>query len=162
LNLTVIVPALNQAETIGACLASLRGPESFEIFVADGGSDDTTREIALDTGARVWDSPGGLAARCNYAARKSRGDVLFFLGANRVAPADWFQSVAKGLRSPYVVAGGFRGGWRARFGRFATPNEGVFIRRAVWEAVGGLPETDLDPFASLCGSLRACGEFVFV
>lgn len=89
-TLTVIIPTLNEAKYIGSLLNALnqqtRIPD--EIIVADAGSDDGTREIAVQHGAIVID--GGMpAVGRNQGAKVATGDILLFLDAD-VLPAPTF------------------------------------------------------------------------
>jgi cellulose synthase/poly-beta-1,6-N-acetylglucosamine synthase-like glycosyltransferase len=62
LELTVLMPCLNEAETLGACIAKAqaflaRKGVAGEVVVADNGSTDESQEIARQTGARVVNVP---------------------------------------------------------------------------------------------------------
>ncbi|MGH9785107.1 MAG: glycosyltransferase, partial [Terriglobia bacterium] len=60
-TISIIIPALNEAETIGPTLESAAGAPATELIVADGGSTDATAEIARSCGAAVVSSPPGRA-----------------------------------------------------------------------------------------------------
>lgn len=58
IELSVVIPCLNEAETIGACVATARRTISEhnvlgEVIVADNGSNDGSADIALESGARL-------------------------------------------------------------------------------------------------------------
>lgn len=62
LEVTILMPALNEAETIGACVDKAREflkrhDISGEVLIADNGSTDGSQQIARDKGARVIDAP---------------------------------------------------------------------------------------------------------
>lgn len=172
--LTAIVPALNEADHIQACVEALAA-EADEVLVVDGGSRDATRETAIDAGAGVVSAPRGLASQCNAGATRARGDVLLFLAADSLVPQGFRQAIEETLASPYVAAGGFRlairderfayrviefgGNFRARFVGMALPDQGLFVRRSAYEALGGMRRDSLIPFARLCFDLRSQGEF---
>jgi glycosyltransferase involved in cell wall biosynthesis len=82
-TLTVVVPALNEAERLPALLDALerqtRRPD--QIVIADAGSTDDTRVIAVARGAQVVDG-GKPAAGRNAGARVATGDLLLFLDAD--------------------------------------------------------------------------------
>lgn len=84
--LTVIVPVLDGAETLEACLGSLRRSsfQDWELIVVDDGSNDGSDQIARNAGAQVLCTAGrqGPGAARNLAAKRAQGDVLFFLDAD--------------------------------------------------------------------------------
>jgi glycosyltransferase involved in cell wall biosynthesis len=83
MSVSVIIPAWNEAESIGAVLAEI--PRGFvsEIIVIDGGSTDGTPEIAASGGARVLSEPQrGYGRACATGAAAAQGDILVFLDAD--------------------------------------------------------------------------------
>ncbi|MCY4361475.1 MAG: TIGR04283 family arsenosugar biosynthesis glycosyltransferase [Gammaproteobacteria bacterium] len=81
---SVIVPALNEAEYIGATLARLQVARArgHEVILVDGGSTDGTCEIAAGMVDRVLECAPGRAAQMNHGARSAHGDILIFLHAD--------------------------------------------------------------------------------
>ncbi len=83
---SVIVPVLDGAVTLGACLEALEASSfaDFELLVVDDGSTDDSGEIARRAGARVLETSGreGPGAARNLGARHSLGEVLFFVDAD--------------------------------------------------------------------------------
>lgn len=95
----------NEEKFLGGCLESIRGIVD-EIVVVDTGSEDRTREIALEYGARVFDFPwnGDFAAARNEALNRSRGEWILYIDADeRLRPADK-SYVRKILSDPGKVA----------------------------------------------------------
>ncbi len=77
MRLSVIIPALNEAENILKTIESVRQQDRVvEIIVVDGGSVDGTPEIAR-LHATVISSPRGRAIQMNAGARHASGDVWY-------------------------------------------------------------------------------------
>lgn len=82
--LSVIVPTLDEAEHLKHLLRDLGRQAGIvcEILVADGGSRDATRQVALAAGARWVAAPRGRGVQMNAAVRLARGAHLLFLHAD--------------------------------------------------------------------------------
>src|SRR6201995_648026 len=80
-SVSVVIPALNEAESIGSVVRSMPWNEIAECIVVDNGSTDGTAEIARAAGARVVISPRGYGAACAAGAKASlpTSDVMMFL-----------------------------------------------------------------------------------
>ena len=63
-QISIIIPALNEAESIGRVVAEMPWHLIAECIVVDNGSTDGTGEIARAAGARVIESPRGYGAAC--------------------------------------------------------------------------------------------------
>ncbi len=84
--ITVVIPTLNEAAQIAACVGHLRWAD--EVLVADGGSSDGTPELARMAGATVLEVPGvTIAAQRNAAIGRARNRWVFALDADeRIGP----------------------------------------------------------------------------
>ena len=171
-RISVIVPALNEARCIERCLASVRAQRlPAEVVVVDGGSTDATAALAAPQ-ARVLRGPRGRAVQMNAGARACTGDALLFLHADSALHPHALPALAHALRDPGVAGGTFT----LRFDRdspalrlyaactrlpgrlFHYGDQGIFVRRAVFERLGGFRALPLMEDVDLLDRLRAHGR----
>ena len=150
--LSAIIVALNEQAHIEASVRSARQGAA-EVLAADGGSKDKTAQYAQQAGATVITIPYGRAAQLNIAARKAVGDVLLFVHADTRLPAGFADAITAALDDPSVVGGAFGLGidaegrgfrWvervtnlRSRFFKLPYGDQGLFVRREVFDKMGG-------------------------
>ncbi len=106
MTITVVIPAVNEASTIGRAIGSAL-PGASEVIVVDGGSVDGTAEVARTLGALVIDSPPGRGAQMDAGLNQAVGDAVLFLHADTVLPVGWHDSVEAVLADPKNAAGAF-------------------------------------------------------
>jgi rSAM/selenodomain-associated transferase 2/rSAM/selenodomain-associated transferase 1 len=154
-SVSIVVPTLNEAAVIDTALTRLRRDfPACELIVADGGSSDATAELAARHANVVCCEPGR-AAQMNAGAACATGEVLWFIHADtRVDPAALGQ-ISSALENPAVVGGGLRmcfdqpglalayvactSNLRARWLHWVFGDQAMFIRRHVFDALGGFP-----------------------
>src|SRR3990172_7535191 len=155
-QISVIIPALDEAEVIGLALSTVVETPEIELIVVDGGSRDATAEIARSYGARVLISPPGRARQMNAGAKVAAGECLLFLHADTRLPAQFAGEVRRILAVPGIIAGAFElridgTGWglrlveraanlRSRLLQLPYGDQGLFLRAAQFQALGGYPE----------------------
>lgn len=93
---SVVIPTLDEAETIGAVLAEIPRAFAGDLIVADGGSRDRTREIAGAAGARVIAAGRGYGRACaaGAAAAAPESRVIVFLDGDGADRADLMGEIA--------------------------------------------------------------------
>jgi rSAM/selenodomain-associated transferase 2 len=155
-GLSIVVPALNEADGIGRCLealASLRA-RGHEVIVVDGGSEDRTREIAAALADRVLVAPRGRARQMNAGAAAAVGEALVFLHADTRLPPDADRAIAHALETrswgrfdvriesvhPLLRVVACAMNLRSRLTGIATGDQAIFVRRAEFT---GFPEIAL-------------------
>jgi len=174
MRLSIIVPVLNEAAQIDDFLSHLiaEAPGA-EVLVADGGSADDTARLAARQ-ARVIGAPRGRARQMNAGAAATGGDVLWFLHADSRLPPGAVAAIDRLLHAPRVAGGCFRlripqphllyrwsdtvGNAAVDLFRLACGDHGIFLRRAVFEAIGGYRETPLLEDLDLYRRARAYGR----
>jgi glycosyltransferase involved in cell wall biosynthesis len=112
---SVVIPARNEAEHIGAVVRSVVSQSSragaVEVIVLDDGSTDDTARLAQAAGARVIASTragekGNCAAARNLGAAECRGDPIVFLDADCIAAPGWLEQMLLGHERGATVVGG--------------------------------------------------------
>lgn len=103
MTLSIVIPTLNAAATLGACLEAVRG--AGRMIVVDGGSTDATCAIAENHGARLVRSARGRGLQLVAGAAAARGEWLLFLHADTLLAPGWVEA-AKGhmARGPHRAA----------------------------------------------------------
>lgn len=110
MTLSIVLPTFQEARRIGATVEAARAAgDDVEIIVVDGGSSDGTAEIARSRGAQVLQAKHrGRARQMNQGAAAAKGDVLLFLHADTLLPADAGKEIVAILSNPAVAGGCFR------------------------------------------------------
>jgi rSAM/selenodomain-associated transferase 2 len=174
--LSIIVPVLDEAENLARLLPHLRERcPGAEVIVVDGGSvDGTARMAPVWPDVRYLASDRGRARQMNAGARAARGDVLLFLHADTLLPPGAPDAIAQALADPAVVGGRFDVSFasprlafrviaacmnrRSRWSGIATGDQAIFVRRGVFEALGGYPDIPLMEDVELSARLRRRGR----
>ncbi len=180
-QISVIIPTFNENEAAGlaATLAALRSADTcleggVETLVAAAGSCDETAAIARTHAARVLHLRPGRGRQMNQAAAAATGAILLFLHADTRLPEAFDDHVRRILAEPRVIAGAFRLGiegargslrliqWvanlRARYLQFPYGDQALFMRREVFDSLGGFPELPIMEDYELVRRLRRRGR----
>jgi rSAM/selenodomain-associated transferase 2 len=159
-RLSIIIPVLNEAATIAGQLAALQPLRvaGAQIIVVDGGSNDGTANLARPLLDQLLTAGRGRAVQMNAGARASQGEVLLFLHADTMLPASAdaliFHALSAGARwgrfdvridgaHPLLRVVERMMNWRSRLTGIATGDQAIFVRRDVFEQIGGYPEIPL-------------------
>ena len=176
MRLTIVVPALDEADNLARLLPDLAGAcPGAEIVVVDGGSRDGTAEVvARQPGVRLLASARGRARQMNHGAGAAGGDALLFLHADTRLPGGAAAAIERALAEPGVVGGRFdvrfdsprwvlrMVAWfmnvRSRLSGICTGDQAIFVRRADFEAAGGYPDIPLMEDIELSRRLKRRGR----
>lgn len=173
-TISVIIPTLNEAANLPATLLGLDAVDGVEIIVVDGGSSDATGTLAEAAGARLVAALPGRAGQQNAGAAVATGEILLFLHADTILPMGFAGAVRLCLAQPGVAAGAFRlgidgEGWglrlieqlanrRSRWFEMPFGDQGLFLRRESFVAVGGFPEQEIMEDFELVRRLKKLGR----
>jgi rSAM/selenodomain-associated transferase 2 len=176
--ISVIIPVFNESCYLSATLAAIEQSESaHEIIVVDAGSSDGSIAVALEHGARVISTAvKQRASQMNRGARSARGDVFLFLHADTRLPQNALTKIEFVIAKRNVVGGGFarrydlpswflRGtcvlaGIRTRLSGWFLGDQGIFVRRDVFEKLGGFRNFDLFEDLDFSRRMRCEGRVV--
>ena len=167
--ISVIIPTLNEERTIMATLAHTASLGFDELIVVDGGSTDETPALVESYRLRSQSSglspvqwvtaPCGRARQMNEGAKVSRGEILLFLHADAQLPEDAKTMIDRTLADQRMVGGRFdvrfdrpsmwgtiisrMMNWRSRLSSIATGDQALFVRRPIFEQMGGFADMPL-------------------
>lgn len=175
-RLSVVIPALNEAANLARLLPDLLAREpGVEVVVVDGGSDDGSGDVvARCTGVRLIAGQRGRARQMNAGARAATGTTILFLHADTRLPDGAGAAIEAALADPAIVGGRFDVrldssrpllgvvGWmmnqRSRLSGISTGDQGIFVRRAVFEEIGGYADIPLMEDVDLTRRLKRRGR----
>lgn len=152
-RVSVVIPALNEAESIGSVVRSMPWNEIAECIVVDNGSTDATAGIARAAGARVIHSPRGYGAACAAGAQAAlaSSNILVFLdgdGSDDVSVMHALVDPIQRGEADFVIGSRIRG----------TPEPGSLNAAQIFAAklIGllvktlyGFRYTDMGPFRAI-------------
>ena len=170
-QLSIVMPVLDEAPQIVVRLQALQGlrAQGVELVVVDGGSADDTARLAAPLADRVLSAPRGRAAQMNAGAAASNGEVLLFLHADTALPATARQAVQDAIahgaqwgrfdvqidgRHPLLRVVAATMNWRSRLTGIATGDQAIFVRRELFQRLGGYPDLALMEDIALSTALK--------
>jgi rSAM/selenodomain-associated transferase 2 len=176
---TIVVPTLNEARVIENTLQITLHRGFDDIVVVDGGSTDGTAALVEAVAARIrsvrlLSSVPGRARQLNAGAARAAGDVLVFLHADSHLPGAAKRLMEQALADPAVVGGRFDvrfdrpSMWgaiistfmnvRSRISRISTGDQAIFVRRPIFEQLGGYSEIPIMEDIDFSTRLKQAGR----
>lgn len=156
--ISIIIPTLNEEETIGKLILHLQKRSAgyiTEIIVADGGSTDRTIEFARKMNAKVIKCKDkGRGVQMNEGASNAKGEILYFLHADTILPDGFDRLIIQAYKNG-IKSGCFRlrfddTHWALRFyswfTRFETTlvrfgDQSLFVDKKLFSRLGGFDES---------------------
>jgi rSAM/selenodomain-associated transferase 2 len=174
--LSVVIPTLNEGESIVATLACLQVTRcrGDEVIVIDGGSTDETVQRAKPFCDRIESAPAGRALQMNAGAALARGDIFLFLHADTLLPPNAGELVRAAIAQSGRVWGRFDVdidspklvlrlvaeliNLRSRWSGIATGDQAIFVQRDAFESVGGYPSIPIMEDVALSRALKRSSQ----
>lgn len=179
-TIALVVPCWNDAAALRALLSragSLNGIA--EVIVADASTTGEARRVATQAGARVAACPQpNRGAQMNAGARLATAGTVLFHHADTGIAQPHLDALGAALKDPATIGGAFhrkydhrhRGfawieplarAWNARGGTLYG-DQSIFVRRAIFEQLGGFAEIPLMEDVEFSRRLRRAGRTVLL
>ena len=172
--LRIVMPVLDEGPALAQHLRALQTlrQRGAELVVVDGGSTDSTWALARAWADQVLLAPRGRAAQMNAGAKDCHADVLLFLHADTKLPADADRLIAEAIKSgnswgrfdvrldgahPMLRVVERLMNLRSRLTGIATGDQAMFIKRDVFERLGGFADLPLMEDIELSKRLKQIG-----
>ncbi|WP_236782755.1 TIGR04283 family arsenosugar biosynthesis glycosyltransferase [Anaerohalosphaera lusitana] len=176
----MIIPVLHESAVINETVQhvfSIDGSEDCEVIVADGSDNADTLGVIKDGRITKMQSSPGRAIQMNAGANAACGNVLVFLHADTFLPKNAFTVIKNAISKQQYAVGAFKLGLdsdkltmkiitalanlRNRILRIPYGDQAIFIRRELFEELGGFPAIPLMEDIELMKRLKRKGCKVF-
>ncbi len=173
-KISVIIITLNEELMLEGLLQKMSCLENVEIVISDGGSTDKTYEIAKMYTDKVVISEKGRGKQLNCGAKYATGDIFLFLHADSTLPENFPEKIIKTLERPGIVGGAFDfeidsnkigckiiskvASLRSRFLKMPYGDQGIFVKREVFERLHGFSDIPLMEDVDFFRRLRKVGK----
>ncbi|MFQ5543349.1 MAG: TIGR04283 family arsenosugar biosynthesis glycosyltransferase [Nitrospiria bacterium] len=189
-SVSLIIPVFNEERMLPRFLCNLDGTMIHEIIFVDGGSQDQTmrllenwkKEKASDPRNRsdkiIVSKCRSRAVQMNEGARQATGQILLFLHADSRLPSDAIPAIQDQLANPSIVGGAFHlqieashlflkmiswmANLRSNYLKLPYGDQGYFVRRTVFEEIGGYPPLPLLEDVAFFRRLRKKGNIILL
>lgn len=176
LQISIIIPMLNEAANILDTLASIQNASDVEVIAVDGESGDDTAKLAKSCGAKVIYSPPGRARQMNKGATAAKGEVFLFLHADTHLPEGFDGYIRRFMDQPSIAAGAFglrldgkfpgkrlierSINFRAKHFQMPYGDQAIFLRAGMFFDIKGFPDIPVMEDFELIRRLRRRGRIV--
>lgn len=172
---SVIVPVYNEISTINDCMNRLQNVNA-EVLYVDGGSTDGTQDYIRLHGGTLIESEKGRANQMNLGAKLARSNKLFFLHADSIPPKNFEEEIQKTLNKTNWGCFGIKfdtheplmkicqiiSNNRIHDRKVVFGDQGIFIKRSLFEEIGGFPNLPIMEDYQFSLTLKEKGEKIGV
>jgi len=175
LSVAVIIPVLNEAQSLRQYMAQFEALENeYNIIFCDGGSEDETCTLLQNHDLNYCQSSRGRPLQMNAGASACESDVLVFIHADTIISSSDIELIKKTMQDSSVVGGRFdvrlsgKGfafrviefmiNLRSRITGISTGDQCQFVRRSVFEEMGGFPKQTLMEDVEFSKRLKGYGK----
>lgn len=179
--LSIIVPVVDEDRIINDLIEHLYGlpfGNGCEVIIADGNQSQNTLKAISRGDVKKIASFKGRGAQMNAGAAVAKGKILLFLHADTLLPRPVLDQILLALKQPDIVGGAFDLGinsnkWgfrlietvaslRSRITRMPYGDQAIFIKKAVFERLGGFGEIPLMEDVDLMRRVRKTGQKIAI
>jgi rSAM/selenodomain-associated transferase 2 len=179
--ISIITPVLNEQRNIRTFLSYVDGLEGdFELILVDGGSTDGTfdeverSKVTLHHPLKVLSASRGRGSQMNKGAEVAKGDILLFLHVDSRLEEGSLIAIDKKINENGIIGGGFThsfsdpdafldlssviGNVRVRMTKIFFGDFGIFIKRNVFERMGGYEDISFLEDVEFCKKAKRYGR----
>jgi len=178
-GISIIIPTLNEEKTISQCLEPVVNIPGIEVIVSDGGSTDRTVEIAgQHRDVKIVSSLTGRSIQMNKGASCTSGAILLFLHADCILSKAGVLMIRQIFDSGIFVGGAFKIGllsdkfpyrlieiginFRSKVFKLPYGDQGLFVKRSIFEKLGGFREMPNCEDLDFVCRLKKCGGIAII
>jgi len=159
LSIAIIIPVFNEGAVLPELIRRMQSMDADELIIVDGGSRDDSCRILEASGARWLKSGPGRAAQMNAGAEVCSSDILLFIHADTIISCSNISAVCETMNDDSYAGGRFDVrlsgdafpfriieqliNARSRLTGISTGDQCLFVRRSVFERMGGFPNQPL-------------------
>lgn len=173
---SIIVPILNEEKILYANLSRFKKLSlQAELLFVDGGSIDRSVEIASGVGSLLH-SGKGRSLQMNKGGFSAKGNILFFLHVDTMISPDTLLAIEDAVNNGGFIGGCLtqridrdaliyrliegQGNIRARRHKIFYGDQGIFVKKDMFERIGGFPEVPIMEDTLFTQQLRKMGQTV--
>ena len=178
MKISVVIPVLNEQAVIANSIERAWKAGAAEVIIADGGSEDRTVATAKSEKCKLVTAEAGRASQMNAGAKIASGDVLLFMHADNWLVENGCDQMQDAMENSDFSWGAFRqriddpsfvfrwiesgNSMRCQWQRLVYGDQGLFVKRSLFESLGGFPNLPLMEDFELSRRLAAEGRLVLL